>query len=178
MGWKRSYLTTPPLVPTNRLRSMSLERVMNPRRGCRSLAGGRGKRRRQSAAQPKWRAASRNPSPAAEIAMPMRNPAPLPNHNAPVQTKPPTQPIIELAGLLGMVELAQRLRTSPNAEQPQERAACLKERFPPASREEVPTDLGGAAAAKPQTSGGAGGQTPRTPHGDTSEQRFGSVGGE
>jgi len=57
----------------------TLERVMNPRRGCRSLAGGRGKRRRQSATPPMWRAASRNPSPAAEIAMPMRNPAPLPS---------------------------------------------------------------------------------------------------
>ena len=56
-----------------------LERVMNPRRGCRSLAGGRGKQTRQSAAPPKWRAASHNLSPAAEIAMPMRNPAPLPS---------------------------------------------------------------------------------------------------
>jgi hypothetical protein len=52
---------------------------MNPRRGCRSLAGGRGKRRRQSAAPPKWPAASHNPSPAVEIAMPMRNPAPRPS---------------------------------------------------------------------------------------------------
>src|SRR5215212_3676420 len=49
---------------------------MNPRRGRRSLAGGRAKRRRQSAAPPKSRTASLNPSPAAEIAMPMRNPAP------------------------------------------------------------------------------------------------------
>src|SRR5215211_872791 len=56
-----------------------LEGVMNPRRGCRSLAGGRGKRRRQSAAPPKWRAASRNPSLAVETAMPMRNPAPRPS---------------------------------------------------------------------------------------------------
>src|SRR5215212_8339750 len=56
-----------------------LEGVMNPRRGCQSLAGGRGKRRRQSAAPPKWRAASRNPSLAVEIAMPMRNPAPRPS---------------------------------------------------------------------------------------------------
>src|SRR5215208_7911730 len=87
-----------------------------------------------------------------------RRRAPLPNHNAPVQTKPPAQPIIGLARLLGMVELAQRLRTSPNAEQPQERAACLTEQSPLASRVEVPTDLGGAAAGKPQTSGGAGGQ--------------------
>src|SRR5215218_9784472 len=59
--------------------SQELEGVMNPRRGCRSLAGGRGKRRRQSAAPPKWRAASRNPSLAVETAMPMRNPAPRPS---------------------------------------------------------------------------------------------------
>jgi len=75
-----------------------------------------------------------------------------------------------------MVELAQRLGTSRNAE-PQERAACLMEQFPPASREEVPTDLGGAAAAKPQTSGGAG-QTPGTPNGDKGERRHGFMGGE
>ena len=77
-----------------------------------------------------------------------------------------------------MVELAQRLRTSPNAEQPQERAACLTEQSPLASREEVPTDLGGAAAGKPQTSGGAGGQTPRKPDGDTGERCHGFMGGE
>jgi DNA polymerase I len=58
---------------------LGLERVMNPRRGCRSPAGGRGKRRRQSADPPLWRAASRNPSPAVEIVMPMRNPAPRPS---------------------------------------------------------------------------------------------------
>ena len=102
--------------------------------------------------------------------------APLPNQNTPVQTKPPAQPIIGLAGLLGMVELAQRLGTSRNAE-PQERAACLTEQFPPASREEVPTDLGGAAAAKPQASGGAAGQTPGTPDGDKGERRHGFMGG-
>jgi len=75
-----------------------------------------------------------------------------PNHNTPVQTKPPAQPIIGLAGLLGMVELAQRLRTSPNAER-QERATCLTEQFPPASRQGVPTDMGAATAAEPQASG-------------------------
>jgi hypothetical protein len=59
--------------------AQALERVMNPRRGCRSLAGGRGKRRRQSAASPKWPAASHDPSLAVEIAMPMRNPTPPPS---------------------------------------------------------------------------------------------------
>jgi len=38
-----------------------LERVMDPYRGYRSPAGGRDKQTRQSAAQPKYRAASRNP---------------------------------------------------------------------------------------------------------------------
>jgi hypothetical protein len=37
-----------------------------------------------------------------------------------------------------MVELAQRLRTSPNAEQPQERAACLTEQFPPPLEKKSP----------------------------------------
>src|SRR3712207_7958857 len=55
---------------------------------------------------------------------------PLPNHNAPVQTEPSARPIIGLAGLLGVVELAKRLGNSQNAER-QERAACLKEQFPP-----------------------------------------------
>src|SRR5215208_204449 len=50
--------------------------------------------------------------------------------------------------------------------------------IPPASREEVPTDLGGAAAAKPQTSGGGAGQTPGTPNGDKGERRHGFMGGE
>jgi hypothetical protein len=50
--------------------------------------------------------------------------------------------------------------------------------IPPASREGVPTDLGGAATAKPQTSsGGAAGQTPATPDGHTSERRDGFMGG-
>ena len=77
-----------------------------------------------------------------------------------------------------MVELAQRLETSRNAEPQEERAACLTEQFPPASREEVPTDLlGGAAAAEPQASGGAAGQTPPTPDGDKGEQRHDFMGG-
>src|SRR5215207_3899538 len=52
---------------------LTLEGVMNPRRGCQSLAGGRGKRRRRSATPLRWRVASRNPSLVAESAMPMRN---------------------------------------------------------------------------------------------------------
>jgi hypothetical protein len=49
--------------------------------------------------------------------------------------------------------------------------------IPPASREGVPTDLGGAAAAKPQASGGAFEQTPGTPDDDTGERHSGSRGG-
>jgi hypothetical protein len=48
---------------------------------------------------------------------------------------------------------------------------------PPASREGVPTDLGGTATAEPQASGGAAGQTPRTPDGDAGERRHGFTGG-
>jgi hypothetical protein len=44
---------------------------------------------------------------------------------------------------------------------------------PPASREEVSADLGGVATAEPQTSGGAFGQTPRTPDGHKGERRHG-----
>jgi hypothetical protein len=45
---------------------------------------------------------------------------------------------------------------------------------PPASREEeVSADLGGVAPAEPQTSGGAFGQTPRTPDGHKGERRHG-----
>ena len=69
-----------------------------------------------------------------------------------------------------------RLRTSRNAER-QERAACLTEQFPPASRQRVPTDMGGATAAEPQASGGAAEQTPETPDGGTNEQQYGFTGG-
>src|SRR5215203_465962 len=72
-GHKATLTPYPGGVNQGTVFQRNLERVMNPRRGCRSLAGGRGKQTRQSAAPPKWRAASRNPSPAAEIAMPMRN---------------------------------------------------------------------------------------------------------
>ncbi len=47
---------------------------------------------------------------------------------------------------------------------------------PPAFREGVPTDVGGAAAAKPQASGGAAGQTSGAPDGGTGERRHGSMG--
>jgi len=43
------------------LRRSGLERVMDPYRGYRSPAGGRDKQTQRSAAQPKYRAASRNP---------------------------------------------------------------------------------------------------------------------
>jgi hypothetical protein len=49
--------------------------------------------------------------------------------------------------------------------------------IPLASRGEVPADVGGDTAAKPQASGGAFERTSETPDGDTGERHFGSVGG-
>ena len=62
--------------------AIDLERVMNLRRGCRPPAEERGKRTRRSGAPPPSRAASRNPSPIAESAMPTRNRVPPPNASA------------------------------------------------------------------------------------------------
>jgi choline dehydrogenase-like flavoprotein len=62
--------------------SQPLERVMDPRREYRLPDGGRGKRRLRNATPPEWWAASRNPSPVAESAMPTRNHAPQPTSSA------------------------------------------------------------------------------------------------
>src|SRR5215218_10128837 len=69
-------------ITDTELLEQTLERVMNLRRGCRPPAEERGKRTPRSGAPPQWRAASHNPSPIAESAMPTRNPAPPPTSSA------------------------------------------------------------------------------------------------
>ena len=98
-----------------------------------------------------------------------RSSAPPPNHNAPLKTKPPASPTIDVGGLLGLVELIEKLRAARNSEQ-QEGAPCPTEQFPPASRQGDPTDLGEFAAAQPQTPGGTTQQASGTPDGNGHKQ--------
>jgi hypothetical protein len=63
--------------------------------------------------------------------------AQLPNHNAPVKTKLPASPTIDVGGLLGLLELVEKLRAARNSEQ-EEPAACPTEQFPPPLGRQTP----------------------------------------
>ncbi len=92
-------------------------------------------------------------------------------------TKLPASPTIDVGGLLGLVELVEKLTAVRNSEQ-EERAACPTEQFPPAaSRQADPTELGAVATSQPQTSGGTTEHDSATSDSDGREQRYGSEGG-